>query len=119
MNKDIRAAMLGDHEAAKRLTDAGVLLACPFCPSGGRPELRVQEVEYGICGAWVACAECGSKTNYMGTHEFIKTGTGISTPMTEESRQRGINKARLAWNTRAPILSKSELKKLCEGGEED
>lgn len=25
MNKDIRAAMLGDHEAAKRLTDAGVL----------------------------------------------------------------------------------------------
>ena len=23
MNKDIRAAMLGDHEAAKRLTDAG------------------------------------------------------------------------------------------------
>ena len=24
MNKDISAAMLGDHEAAKRLTDAGV-----------------------------------------------------------------------------------------------
>ena len=114
MNKDIRAAMLGDHEAAKRLTDAGVLIPCPFCPSGGRPELRVQEVEYGICGAWVCCAECGSKTNYMSTHEFIKNGTVISTPMTEESRQRGINKARLAWNTRAPILSKSELKKLEE-----
>lgn len=26
MNKDIRAAMLGDHEAAKQLTDAGVKL---------------------------------------------------------------------------------------------
>lgn len=26
MNKDIRAAMLGDHEAARRLTDAGVKL---------------------------------------------------------------------------------------------
>lgn len=26
MNKDISAAMLGDHEAAKRLTDAGVKL---------------------------------------------------------------------------------------------
>ena len=26
MNNDIRAAMLGDHEAAKRLTDAGVKL---------------------------------------------------------------------------------------------
>ena len=114
MDRDIRLALLGDHEAAKRLTDAGVLIPCPFCSSGGRPELRVQEVEYGVCGAWVVCAECGSKTNYMGTHEFIKTGTGISTPMTEESRQRGINKARLAWNTRAPILSESELKKLEE-----
>ena len=28
MNKDIRTAMLGDHEAAKRLTDAGVLVSC-------------------------------------------------------------------------------------------
>ena len=109
---DIKLAMLGSKEAAKRLTEVGVLLPCPFCPSGGRPELRVQEVEYGICGAWVACAECGSKTNYMGTHELIKTGTGISTPMTEKSRQRGINKARLAWNTRAPILSAEEMEML-------
>ena len=109
---DIKRALLGDHEAAKRLTEVGVLLPCPFCPSGGRPELRVQEVEYGICGAWVACAECGSKTNYMGTHELIKTGTGISTPMTEKSRQRGINKARLAWNTRAPILTPEQIKRL-------
>lgn len=31
MNKDISAAMLGDHEAAKRLTDAGVLVPCPKC----------------------------------------------------------------------------------------
>ena len=28
MNKDISAAMLGDHETAKRLTDAGVLVPC-------------------------------------------------------------------------------------------
>ena len=116
MNKDIRAAMLGDHEAAKRVTEQGVLLPCPFCPRGGRPELRVQEIEYGLCGAWVVCAECGSKTNYMGTHEFIKTGNGISTPMTEESRQRGINKARIAWNTRAPILSAEEIE-MMEGME--
>lgn len=38
MNKDIRAAMLGDHETAKRLTDAGVLLPCPMC--GGEVRLR-------------------------------------------------------------------------------
>ena len=28
---DIRAALLGDHEAAKRLTEQGVLLGCPWC----------------------------------------------------------------------------------------
>ena len=27
---DEKRALLGDHEAAKRLTDAGVLLPCPF-----------------------------------------------------------------------------------------
>lgn len=27
---DVRAALLGDHEAAKRLTDAGVLVPCSF-----------------------------------------------------------------------------------------
>ena len=28
---DVKRALLGDHEAAKRLTDAGVLLACAHC----------------------------------------------------------------------------------------
>ena len=31
MLTDIQRAMLGDHEAAKRLTEQGVLLACPMC----------------------------------------------------------------------------------------
>ena len=30
MNKDIRAALLGDHEAAKRLTEAGALVPYSF-----------------------------------------------------------------------------------------
>ena len=30
MDKDIRLALLGDREAAKRLTDAGVLVPCSF-----------------------------------------------------------------------------------------
>ena len=29
MEKLIKRALLGDHEAAKRLTDAGVLVPCP------------------------------------------------------------------------------------------
>lgn len=30
---DEQKALLGDHEAAKRLTEKGVLLPCPFCGS--------------------------------------------------------------------------------------
>ena len=30
MDNDVRAALLGDHEAAKRLTEKGVLVPCPF-----------------------------------------------------------------------------------------
>lgn len=28
---EIRRALLGDHKAAKRLTEQGVLLPCPWC----------------------------------------------------------------------------------------
>lgn len=58
MDRDIRLALLGDHEAAKRLTDAA---------------------------------------NFR-----------------EQIENEALNR-----NTRAPILSESELKKLCGGGEED
>lgn len=33
VNSDVRAALPGDHEAEKRLTDAGVLVPCQFCKS--------------------------------------------------------------------------------------
>lgn len=87
MNNDIRAAMLGDHEAAKRLTDAGVLLACPMCGKASvLHSIDNCKTVYAVCHA------CGLMTRAYKGHE----------------------KARLAWNTRAPILSKSELKKLEE-----
>lgn len=86
MNKDIRAAMLGDHEAAKRVTDAGVMIPCPGC---GKQNIKMRYV----CGDHFSeCIECG--------------WTG---PMKNSESE-----ARLAWNTRAPILSESELKKLEE-----
>ena len=99
MNKDIRAAMLGDHKAAKRLTDAGVLIACPFC--GGEVNIVVYDPRlyrpsrnhtYAI-----ACYECdimfGWDIDYGGRFD------------TEDE-------ARLAWNTRAPILSAEEIERL-------
>ena len=60
---DEQKALLGDHEAAKRLTEQGVLVPCPGC--------------------------------------------GWTGPMRDAP-----TKARLAWNTRAPILSAEEMEML-------
>ena len=87
-NRDIRRALLGDHEAAKRLTEAGVLLPCPFCGGEAMVEYdTIEPFEYTVF-----CGDCGVM------------------PTTSEDEQV----ARLAWNTHAPILSESELKKLEE-----
>lgn len=87
MDRDIRLAMLGDHEAAKRLTDAGVLLPC----CGAAPNLR----RFMGLKAWaVECSVNGHIHN---------------TPLCDSEY-----KARLAWNTRAPLLSEREMEMLDE-----
>ena len=84
---DVELALLGSKEAAKRLTEAGVLVPC----CGVQPILhRFEPLNcYGI--------ECGENGHIHNT-SFC------------DSEQE----ARLAWNTRAPILSESELRKLEE-----
>ena len=82
---DIKRAMLEDQEAAKRLTEVGVLLPCPMCGKVG--------VLHSIDGCqtiYAACPACGLMTRAYKGHE----------------------KARLAWNTRAPILSAEEMEML-------
>ena len=50
---EIKRALLGDHEAAKRLTDAGVLLPCPGCGGDNIVDwYRHNEV-------WYQCDDCG------------------------------------------------------------
>ena len=72
---DIKLAMLGNKEAAKRLTEAGVMLECPGC---GGDDLK----ECYACGDhFVACKMCG-----------------WSGPMKNSPAE-----ARLAWNTRAAV----------------
>ena len=84
---DIKLALLGDKAAQERMTEKGELLPCPFC--GG--EARVIGV-----GKWryAVCKKCT-----------------IEGPV-----KMDIDEARLAWNTRAPILSAEEMEML-EGTE--
>ena len=85
---DIKLAVLGDKEAAKRLTDAGVLLRCPMCGETG--VLHSIDTYKTV---FACCPSCGLMTRAYKGHE----------------------EARLAWNTRVPILSSEEMEKLSHG----
>ena len=96
MDRDIRLAMLGDHEAAKRMTDAGVLVPCPMCKSG---EVLVRSVSGAFDSGkittkkYTQCRSCFLQTTFYNTEK----------------------EARLAWNTRAAVLSEREMEMIDNG----
>lgn len=101
---DIKRAMLGDQEAAKRLTDAGVLLPCAHC--GNDDDYRI-----------VMSFKKDKKKRFG---EYYDVCTIYCEGCTETVRQAGLGKdaaaknASLMWNTRAPILSAAEMEMLNE-----
>lgn len=101
---EIQKALLGDKKAAKRLTEKGVLLPCPFC--GGEAYKNIG-LDYDSYFEWncICCNKCSAEIKGEEVH-------GKADPSELEILIR-------EWNTRAPILSESELKNLCKGGEED
>ena len=107
---DIKLALLGNKEAAKRLTDAGVLLPCPFC--GRAVNLRRTSTGYRtnpvvILDKWTV--ECPSGCCQVKTFEseiYQESDGSIVI------KHNGADEARLAWNTRAPILSAEEMEML-------
>ena len=107
---DIKLAMLGNKEAAKRLTDAGVLVPCPFC--GSKAELREYTKETPrseeINEFGVMCTHCGCSKGWFGqVNLYYKSNA-------KELAEGYKKEARLAWNTRAPILSAEEMEVLDE-----
>ena len=95
---DIKLALLGDKAAQERITERGELLPCQC---GGRASIRYTGSNSGALGytcnvykrsnpGFVMCNKCGLMTR-------------------KKSR---LCRAVKDWNTRAPILSESELKKL-------
>ena len=85
---DVKLAMLGNKDAAKRLTDAGVLVPCPMC----RGQARVRNERYYQPNVRrnVICMKCFTNSGWYKTE----------------------HEARLAWNTRTPILSAEEMEKI-------
>ena len=107
---DIKLAMLGSKEEARRLTEAGALLPCPFC--GGAGELRRTSNGYrtnpvAILDKWTV--ECPSGCCEVKTFEseIYQDSNGMVV-----IKRNGANEALLAWNTRAPILSAEEMEML-------
>lgn len=91
MLTDIQRAMLGDHEAAARLTEQGVLVPCWRCG----------------CDAEVQVLHTGGKPVYAGSCKKHYCGAYGCACQTKE-------KAIEYWNTRALILSAEEMERLDE-----
>ena len=83
---DEKRALLGDHEAAKRLTEAGVLLPC-CCGRKAHIKKWDKIIAYKVCCESISC---GNETMW-----WPDEGTAIR-----------------VWNTRAPILSAEEMEML-------
>ena len=92
---DEKRALLGDHEAAKRLTDAGVLLPCPWCGEivvhvgtiAGREYMDEDTPGYDWCAK-----------HYDAVCDATNGGCGGHTRLCESGYE-----ARPAWNTRAAV----------------
>lgn len=107
MLDDIKRALLGDKEAAKRLTEAGVLLPCPWC--GRIPEIATFDrfIVYEC-----VCGETKCYPGYLQTKESLVLASAPESAIKEYYHKDADIEARLAWNTRAPILSEREMEML-------
>ena len=104
---DIKLAMLGSKEAAKRLTEKGIVLPCPWC--GKAPKITAYD------RLIVYECDCGERRSYPGLLQTKESSVLASAPESaiKEYYHRDADiEARLAWNTRAPILSSEEMEML-------
>ena len=85
---DIKRALLGDHEAAKRLTDAGVMVPCQH-------------------GSKAVMLNTGNVCPTIYYRIIAKDSCCMQARLFETEHE-----ARLTWNTRAPILSAEEMEML-------
>lgn len=104
---EVRLALLSDKAAQERMTERGELLPCPFC--GGSPKVKIQKQQYGLSGTIIRCRQCLSSVYCLDKCAQITENGMKNIPVTNH-RFLALKK----WNTRAPILTPEELKKLEE-----
>ena len=93
---DRTLAILGDRAAQERMTERGELLECPFC--GSEPTTRVK-VKSQCLEMTVICFKCG-----------IRKVVEVETCDTEfRKMENGMIAAAEAWNTRAPLLTPTQM----------
>lgn len=107
---DVERALLGDRATQERLTEAGALVPCPFC--GKAVNLRRVSSSYTtsptvIMDSWTVECPNGCIRNNVYKSEIFQDEKGAVV-----IKNNGAESARLAWNTRAPILSESEMEML-------
>lgn len=109
-------ALLGDAEAAKSLTEKGILLKCPVC--GGEAAVSHGEVltngakkyEADFFVRWeVECSKCHFSKGSFPTFYKI-SGNGNF----ERGEFDGLRMAIKNWNSRAQILTTTQIAKLDE-----
>lgn len=103
---DIQLAILGSKKAAKRLTDAEIMIPCPFCGKIINSQVEEQstalsEIKSGGWGYTHFCVEGDKK---IGNITFFG-----------DSKAEVIRR----WNTRPPILSEETLAELEERNAHD
>ena len=92
---DIKRALLGDNEAAKRLTEPGVLLGCPFC---GKMVAHVGTIAEHELMDEDAPGYDWCTNHYDVVCDATNDGCGGHTGPYKSEKE-----ARLAWNTRAAV----------------
>ena len=118
---DIKLAQLGNKEAARRLTGAGVLLPCPFCGNDAvvhevEAQPRYAEIKKEIPNG----ARIIRRISYPSGKEYFEYREKEYIPQCVVSSCCGRAVKRFntpaeaisVWNTRAPILSAEEMEML-------
>lgn len=122
---DKTKALLGDRAAQERITERGELLPCPMC---GSKKLKVEHksrragftglddrVEYQTYS--VRCNSCHARGPAHGGKviaSFNYFSVTQNLPKWATTQMDLSKAARLAWNTRAPILTPEQIKRLEE-----